>query len=262
MHSLASDCIPISLGKLGGIEASHIYHYLTSGPALVRGNSLHTNAGIYCENKLSLIEWCNQYIDAVKDLDFILQWCPEQGDKYVIKAIKAKGSTLTDFDEIEPFTHGKNGWHYTLSDKRVLVVSPFVDTILQQSLKYGDIWPGATIGSVVVLSTGYSEALTGLKAIDWKFKMDKLKEEISKAEFDFAVVGCGGYSLEVCRFVKAMGKSVVHLGGGTQLLFGIRGKRWDACFRAEKWYGTSQWIRPLLHEVPVGYKSVENGCYW
>ena len=247
---------------MGGIEASHIYQYLANGPALVRGQSLYVNAGIYCENKQSLVAWCNQYIEAIRDLDYILQWCPEQGDEAVIKGIKAKGTILTDFNQIEPFTLGTDGWHYNLADKRVLCISPLHDTITQQAAKYGDIWPGATIGSVIVRGIGYSEALTGLPPVDWQSKMERLKEEVSKLEFDFAVVGCGGYSLEICRFIKSMGKSAIHLGGGTQLLFGIRGKRWDECFASEKWYGNDAWVRPLPHEIPVKNNIVENGCYW
>lgn len=250
-----------SIGKLGGIEASHIHRYLTVGPALVRGYSLYTNAGIYCENEQSLIEWCERYIKAVQDLDYVLKWCPEQGDEYVINTV-GSGKILTDFNQLEPFMHGEAGWHYNLSDRKVLCVSALSDTVTQQAEKYGDIWPGASIGDVVTVRSTYSEALTGLDPVDWRDKMSRLKDEIGKADFDFAVVGCGGYSLEICQFIKAMGKSVVHLGGAVQLLFGIRGKRWDGCFASEKWYGTQAWVRPMPHEVPVKCELVENGCYW
>ena len=253
--------MPTSIGKLGGIEASHIYQYLTKGPALVRGYSLYVNAGIYCPDEQSLIEWCNSYIAAIKDLDYVLRWCPEQGDEFVINSV-GSGQILTDFNQLEPFTHREAGWHYDLADKKVLVVSPLADTITQQATKYGDIWPGASVGEVVTVRSTYSEALTGFQPVDWRIKMDTLKDDISEADFDFAVVGCGGYSLEICQFIKAMGKSVVHLGGATQILFGIRGKRWDGCFAAEGWYGTQAWVRPLPHEVPVKCDLVENGCYW
>lgn len=253
---------PISVGKLGGIEASHIQNYLHTGEAnLVRGSSLFINAGIYCPNRQSLNAWCDQYIDAVRDLDYVLRWCPEQGDDYVIDAV-GSGKTLTDFNQIEPFTHGSSGWHYQLSGKKVLVISQLAETILQQATKYSNIWPGAEIGSVVVRGVGYSEALTGLTPIDWRIKMDDLKKQISKLEFDFAVVGCGGFSLEICRFIKAEGKSVVHLGGATQLLFGIRGARWDGCFKDSVWYGNEKWVYPLEKETPIYKNLVEGGCYW
>ena len=252
---------PVSLGKLGGIEASHLYEYLTRGPSLVRGDSLYVNAGVFCKDTKSLEEWCERYISAVQDLDYVLHWCPEQGDEFVINKV-GSGKALTDFNQLEPFTHGESGWHYDLSDKKVLCVSPLADTIEAQVPRYGDIWPGASIGDVVTVRSTYSEALTGFQPVDWRLKMSLLKDEIGEADFDFAVVGCGGYSLEICQFIKAMGKSIVHLGGATQILFGIRGKRWDGCFISMPWYGTQAWVRPMPHEVPVKCELVENGCYW
>ena len=74
--------LPLSFGKLGGIEASHIYQYLKTGQAqLVRGSTLFVNAGIYVRNQQELRQWCDHYIEAIKDLDYVLQWCPEQGDE-------------------------------------------------------------------------------------------------------------------------------------------------------------------------------------
>ena len=53
-----------------------------------------------------------------------------------------------------------------------------------------------------------------------------------------------------------------HLGGGNQLLFGIRGKRWDNSFSKYDWYGTKDWIRPMPEEIPQYNNLVEGGCYW
>ena len=86
--------------------------------------------------------------------------------------------------------------------------------------------------------------------------------QIDDLDFDFATVGCGGFSLMVCDHIKKMGKPCVHLGGGNQILYGIRGKRWDSGFKEHEWYGTEHWIRPLGHETPAGQHMVEGGCYW
>ena len=80
--------------------------------------------------------------------------------------------------------------------------------------------------------------------------------------FDFATVGCGGLSLSVCKHIKEMGKPCVHLGGGNQLLYGIRGRRWSDGFAKYDWYGTDDWVRPLSEETPMGIHLVEGGCYW
>ena len=94
------------------------------------------------------------------------------------------------------------------------------------------------------------------------YTLQSLQEQISKADFDFATVGCGGFSLMLLEHIKKMGKSSIHLGGANQLLFGIKGKRWDSGFSNKDWYGTSEWIRPLEEEIPKNKNLVENGCYW
>lgn len=54
--------------------------------------------------------------------------------------------------------------------------------------------------------------------------------------------------------VKRTGKKAIHLGGGLQLLFGIRGKRWD--MRDEyKSLMNEYWIRPSEDETPVVAKK-------
>ena len=60
-----------------------------------------------------------------------------------------------------------------------------------------------------------------------------------------------------------MGKKSVHLGGATQVLFGIKGKRWEGELKhiGDKFYN-EYWVRPLESERPKNYLSVEQGCYW
>ncbi|MDO5614604.1 MAG: hypothetical protein Q4G16_00310 [Cruoricaptor ignavus] len=89
-----------------------------------------------------------------------------------------------------------------------------------------------------------------------------MKEKISKTDFDIAIIGCGAYGFPLASFIKNLGKQAIHLGGVTQLLFGITGKRWEdwehyTSLRAEN---GKHWITPT--EAPKGFKNVENGCYW
>jgi len=61
--------------------------------------------------------------------------------------------------------------------------------------------------------------------------------------------------------VKRRGKIGYHLGGATQLLFGIKGRRWDSHPVISKCYN-EHWIRPLSEEIPEKAKLVEESCYW
>jgi len=63
-------------------------------------------------------------------------------------------------------------------------------------------------------------------------------------------------------FIKRdLGKTALHLGGLTQILFGIRGRRWEADSKYNALY-TDSWTRALPHETPSANARVENGCYW
>jgi len=255
---------PSIFGKIGGIESSHLAYYLTHNrPALVRGNTLFVNAGIYVETEEQLKLWCDSYLNAVKNTDYMLQWCPEQGDELVINNVWQGKFLFNEFKGLEPFFMDE-GWHKKLEDKTLLSVGPFKDTVLSQSEKYKDIW-NCEIGNTKAVRTPYPEALTGEPPVLWSEKLDYIFEELSSiGEFDVATVGAGGFSLLICDFIKKMGKPCIHLGGGNQLLFGISGGRWDNSekFINSSWYNTKCWTRPFKHETPSGKNLVENGCYW
>ena len=51
------------------------------------------------------------------------------------------------------------------------------------------------------------------------------------------------------------------MGGPTQILFGIKGKRWDDHPVISKFYN-EYWVIPNSIEKPQGANKVENGCYW
>ena len=53
------------------------------------------------------------------------------------------------------------------------------------------------------------------------------------------------------------------MGGYTQLLFGILGKRWETHFpEIFKYANLEYWTRPQDKEKPKGFEKVEGGCYW
>ena len=88
-----------------------------------------------------------------------------------------------------------------------------------------------------------------------------MKDEIAKKDFDIALIGCGAYGLPLASHVKRLGKIGIHMGGCLQLLFGIKGQRWDSIKKINKFYNDS-WVRPLEADKPKNYLKVENGCYW
>ena len=97
---------------------------------------------------------------------------------------------------------------------------------------------------------------------DWFSALKKMENDICQIEFDIALLGCGAYGMNLGAFIKRdLGKMALHLGGMTQLLFGIRGRRWENDPKYDALY-TDSWTRPLPHEIPPANNRIENGCYW
>ena len=87
-------------------------------------------------------------------------------------------------------------------------------------------------------------------------------KDISNIDFDIALLGCGSYGLPLCDYIKIkLNKSAVYIGGGLQLYFGIKGKRWEGSEDITKFYN-EYWTRPTTEETPTTSTMVEGGCYW
>lgn len=68
---------------------------------------------------------------------------------------------------------------------------------------------------------------------DWFEALDFMYHEAMAKDFDVAIIGCGAYGFPLAAKLKRAGKIAIHLGGVTQLLFGIKGRRWE---NAQKYY--------------------------
>ena len=100
---------------------------------------------------------------------------------------------------------------------------------------------------------------------NWLETCKLMTNDINKLDFDIALLGCGGYGLPLCEFIKSkMNKSAIYIGGGLQLLFGVMGKRWESEPRWQKIIreNNSKFIRPSNSEILKNNHLVEEGCYW
>ncbi|MGR4383083.1 hypothetical protein K8Q47_08300 [Escherichia coli] len=98
--------------------------------------------------------------------------------------------------------------------------------------------------------------------LSWMEALDKMQTDIRTIEFDIALIGCGAYGMPLAAFIKGMGKQAIHLAGWTQILFGIKGKRWDDLPYISKYYNDA-WVRPQQQSKKIkGFDSIKKGCYW
>lgn len=61
----------------------------------------------------------------------------------------------------------------------------------------------------------------------WFEALNYMYTEAMKIDFDIAIIGCGAYGMPLASMLKEAGKKAIHMGGVTQILFGIKGKRWE-----------------------------------
>jgi hypothetical protein len=144
------------------------------------------------------------------------------------------------------------------------VIHPFVDSISKQYKKRELLFKDPSIlpeFELLTLRAVQSLAGTPTPFHSWFEALDSMKDQIDRLNFDVAIIGAGAYGLPLSAHVKACGKVAVHMGGSTQILFGIRGKRWDD-MPAFSDFINEHWIRPAAHEMITHAKKIEDGCYW
>ena len=171
-------------------------------------------------------------------------------------------AAVVDLIDLEPFRH-KQPWTKALAGQRVLVVHPFVKSIRQQYAKRELLFEDPDVLPEFELLTIQSVQSSGRNQVpfsSWFEALDFMCQQISDVNFDIAVIGAGAYGMPLAAHVKRMGRKAVHLGGATQLWFGIMGERWND--GAYAYVENQHWCRPLEDERPPRADLIEQSCYW
>lgn len=182
----------------------------------------------------------------------------------------ARQSALIDLNALLPLGD-PSSWTKSLKGKRVLVIHPFAETVARQFEKRQDLFdipdflPDCDLDVLpAVQSVGDNSSKTGFAT--WFDALDSMRAEIARRDFDIALIGAGAYGLFLASECKKQGKVGIHIGGATQLLFGILGRRWTDPNSPDSSsvlpYVNEHWTGPQASEVPAGASKVEGGCYW
>lgn len=257
---------PLAIGKIGWTEQLQLTRRLVDPDSVWWDRSLAVNSGFYPLGRVMCERWAQTYTEALGALDGAVQWQWHGEDKPVLDLYAPQAIREQDVHDLMPTD--ATSWIYALGGKDVLMVHPMAHTIYAQAPKFSQVWPGAQIGKVSVVETPYPPALgRAPKYVTWFDALDALKARIAEQKFDIAFLGCGSYGLPLAKFIKEThGAPAIHLGGKAQLLFGIRGKRWDkfpiAWREANRYDSTPAWTRPLPIDRPFGAHLMDYGCYW
>ena len=219
-------------------------------------------SGFFPENKELIDQFCMEMKRIIPELDLLASWYLPMEEFFVDRYMpEVKLSKLTC---VEPYAFQKP-WSTALQGKKVLVIHPFAESIEKQYGKREMIYPGTEILPQFELKVIKAvQTIAGEKDgrfENWFQALDYMKEQMYMTDFDVAVIGCGAYGMPLAVEAKRMGKIAVHMGGATQLLFGIIGNRWMDNHTIMKFYNEN-WTRPDSAEVPERSKVVEDACYW
>ena len=279
---------PILIGRIGTSENAIINNYLTVHSSksyvakcldYVTDNTrlpfwdterpffdLQNNSGFFTEDGMNIK-------DAERFAEIYLKYIPQMDlcgrfsdpEKHLPFSSNCK---MVQLESLYPFFSSKP-WTECLKDKKVLVVHPFKESILHQFKNRENLFHDPRM-----LPDFHLEVIKAVQSIagekcafpNWFEALEHMMEEISKRDFDVLIVGCGAYGLPLAGFGKEIGKKAIHLGGGTQLLFGIKGKRWEGKYHGDDTrfndLFNEYWIYPNQNETPVKANNIEGGCYW
>jgi hypothetical protein len=255
---------PFAAARIGHTEGRIVgeWQFRYSRYGRLTRKEAHQYSGIFPVQPDSLNRFAEIYADAIANVDLLGFW-QTAFQAQIIKALPCP-PRLAPLRALEPYLQPQP-WSSALAGKRVLVVHPFAATIERQYHEnrqrlFHDplLLPAFDLITVAPPQT-LAPATAGFG--DWQAAYEHLLAQVSSHHFDCALIGCGGYGLPLAAAVKAMGKQAIHLGGALQLLFGIRGRRWDADPQFAQLFNAA-WVRASDLETPVAAQAVDGGCYW
>ena len=217
--------------------------------------NIKRKSGFFPVDKRSIADFYHLMIESMPDVDILGSWVPGE-DRF---AEELQGARAIPLEGLSPF--GTDApWTHALEGKRVLVIHPFEDSIRAQFKKRSVLFPSGnlmpnfellTLKAVQSLGTPPPDFGTWFEALEWMSARAQTKD------FDIALIACGAYGFPLGARIRKAGKTALVVGGILQLLFGIRGKRWDSLK-----LDNEHWISPSTSEKPDGFKGADGGAYW
>lgn len=262
---------PCMISRWGFVELDAILNYQKGKPLSFLRNiypfwvgkgtkyKMQMNAGFFPTSNKMLSRFSDYIISIASEIDVLTIFRPEEILAPNVHCLKIKAPYL------EPFW-SKTPWTKHLEGKKVLVVHPFAESITKQYERRNlifenkDILPEFASLNVVKAVQSLGGASNGFRS--WFEAFEFMEKQIDEIDYDVALIGCGAYGMPLAAHCKQKGKKAIHLGGVIQIMFGIKGSRWEIEQTIYKPFMNQYWVRPLDGERPPTADAVENACYW
>jgi hypothetical protein len=268
---------PAAIGKLGTIELELVYTYYKLGALQPQPQRLLTtlcrNAGLFPPTPVAAVKMAKELLDSLTYMTTLSPWWQIPQTLELFES-KAPSATQVSLQSLECFLSPDPSHWWTAqlaANTRVLVISPFAATVKRQipnlDKALPNLWSKDLIFDTITMPLSWgiqsSETQHAMLATygDSVGLLEDLKKQMDAKDYDLVLVGAGLYSLPLVAHARRQGKKGIHLGGATQLFFGIRGARWDTMPEFQRFFNEF-WTRPSEEERPVQFQQVERGCYW
>jgi hypothetical protein len=278
-----------SAGKIGTSEFNALVHYLKRKQSQQSQQSqpypewivreMTKNAGFWNSVNVTiddaLDDWASQVIDTISNLDVVVTWNPQNPSQEleVLNHFTPKSHRIP-LRALEPYYTPQNQYTKYMTKGKIAVISPFAKSIEVQWEKKENLFPNPIWlpdQALIPIICPYGPFMTTLKRkLTWTNEilnaghnaaLDYLVEQTVASGAKYAFVGIGALSLPLINKLKNKGIVAIHTGGGTQIMFGVKGKRWENHSVISKFFN-EYWISPSEDEIPSGATAVEGGCYW
>ncbi len=230
-------------------------------PKLLR--RMYRNAGFFPPTEAALEQFCSLMLEDAPLVDLLGSWLPDERlfDHLIGHAPKV------DLELLNPF-FAQRPWTQALAGRKVLVIHPFARTIESQYLKRALLFERDLLPEFQLQTLRAVQSIAGERTpfATWFAALQSMQDAMDGVDYDICLVGCGAYGFPLAAHAKRRGRKSVHLGGSLQLLFGIRGHRWeDSRYHDRYDYSrlmNEHWVRPDEQERPRRAEQVEDACYW
>ena len=267
---------PCMIGRIGSMEIRSIESFINENCSFLKKIKLFLTLHPTGQSKKIQDKWRNlesnrfdhafhekftsETLEDAKELDIFASWRWEETGVFQ----QPTPFDVVSLNDLEPFFSSKP-WTRALAGKKVLVIQPFYKAIEYQYGRRERIFANADILPEFELIT-YQPFYRGVRensdgTLDYFRNLECMKKEIAEIEFDIALIAAGPYGFSLAAEIKRRGKQAVVMGGVLQLLFGIRGNRWDAVAKYKS-LCNEYWIRPGDEYKPKHFSSIDGGCYW
>src|ERR1035437_8619957 len=240
---------PIFFSRFGGSDTSIIREY-------------YKNKNLINNNK-----WCQEYSNIIvyykntDDSSYCGSYIIDGNDAFFDYVLD--GKAIIDYGFIEsvrPFLKSFTDWGL---NKTILIISPFSKSIEYQFKNKDNLYLDykfpefvlKTYNTKITYNTiGDTKESLGLTTNNWHEECQRMAEDISKIDFDVALLTCASYGMFLGNYIKYnMKKKAIYLGGVLNVFFHIYGGR----YKNELLYYKPSGLNPDTQINPLENSDIE-----